>query len=697
MGKSRVDPRKYGMSRAQVKGSWWFVVKCPDGSTSMCHYSPVTCIADVILKSGGDPSLHSAKYGSKTLDNDRCLEDYRINLNGSTILGDASWDGKLAVLTVSSKGVISAIRGKFSKKGAAGGSGGGTTYDLVLLGARGLVAADKSGTSDPYVVVSFAGEVGGRAKSSTIKKTLDPVWQGSGDKKDQGEALSVRGPPRDEAVLKVQVFDANVIQRDVLLGEAEVDLGRLYKEVQYHTYFMRAVLVPLAPQGWLSFAWKTADQQDVNRDHLVLEPGFGFAAVELAQEQPDQWAPGETVPVLSYHSSLRGVVRFLEAKLYEAKRAETPGAVLKIAAQFGEGDSWSELSARWTPELLAQVSIFALEVKAGHSPDEVSALLAVVKASPSITEVHLLDFDRSDAMEHGIQALKGAPHIARLKYSDDQHEVNDDGATSVAELVTELPALTSLELVPGNGMLESQFLPKLLGVVAGLKLKSLTLTDLPSDSGTVDLSALVKTTAAESLAIRFKYSFDFSESLIWTSVVDSLKESPVRRLAVEHRHLTSAAAAKQLVEAVLEMPSVEEFRATVKSEVGSATLPLLSSPKLKGLSLRVEGKTNADSFVQAVGTNQVLERLQLEGDLEFTQSTLGKLAEENSTLKVLLLGTSYTHRLSYCDSAALKRFASNTTLTTADLSIWKLYDAAFRDQVAEVASAWEARGATFST
>jgi hypothetical protein len=299
-------------------------------------------------------------------------------------------------------------------------------------------------------------------------------------------------------------------------------------------------------------------------------------------------------------------------------------------------------------------------------------------------------------MEHGIQALKGAPHITKLKYSDDQQEVNDDGATSLAELVTELPALTSLELVPGNGMLESQFLPKLLGAVAGLKLKSLTLTDLPAGSQTVDLSALVKTTAAESLAIRFKYSFEFSESLIWTSVVDSLKESPVRKLAIEHRWLTSAAAAKQMVEAVLEMPSVEEFRATVKGEVFSATVPLLSSPKLKGLSIKVDGKTDAGSFVQAAATNQVLERLQLEGDLEFTQAALGKLAEANSTLKVLLLNASYSHLLYYCDPTVLKLFASNTTLTTTALSIWKLYDSAFRDRVAEVANAWAARGATFS-
>ena len=34
-------------------------------------------------------------------------------------------------------------------------------------------AADRGGTSDPYVKLSLAGQ---QHKSKTIKKTLDPVW-----------------------------------------------------------------------------------------------------------------------------------------------------------------------------------------------------------------------------------------------------------------------------------------------------------------------------------------------------------------------------------------------------------------------------------------------------------------------------------------------------------------------------------------
>lgn len=46
---------------------------------------------------------------------------------------------------------------------------------VTLLDAKDLMAADKSGTSDPYVVFTVNGE---RVhKSATIKKTLNPVWK----------------------------------------------------------------------------------------------------------------------------------------------------------------------------------------------------------------------------------------------------------------------------------------------------------------------------------------------------------------------------------------------------------------------------------------------------------------------------------------------------------------------------------------
>ena len=48
------------------------------------------------------------------------------------------------------------------------------TATVHVVRATGLLAADKGGTSDPYVVVQAAG--GKKAKTSVKKKTLDPEW-----------------------------------------------------------------------------------------------------------------------------------------------------------------------------------------------------------------------------------------------------------------------------------------------------------------------------------------------------------------------------------------------------------------------------------------------------------------------------------------------------------------------------------------
>jgi hypothetical protein len=48
------------------------------------------------------------------------------------------------------------------------------TVSVRVVRATGLLAADRGGTSDPYVVVQSAG--GKKAKTSVKKRTLDPEW-----------------------------------------------------------------------------------------------------------------------------------------------------------------------------------------------------------------------------------------------------------------------------------------------------------------------------------------------------------------------------------------------------------------------------------------------------------------------------------------------------------------------------------------
>ena len=61
-----------------------------------------------------------------------------------------------------------------SSSGSAPGASHGGTVSVRVVRATGLLAADKGGTSDPYVVVQSAG--GKKAKTSVKKKTLEPEW-----------------------------------------------------------------------------------------------------------------------------------------------------------------------------------------------------------------------------------------------------------------------------------------------------------------------------------------------------------------------------------------------------------------------------------------------------------------------------------------------------------------------------------------
>ena len=49
------------------------------------------------------------------------------------------------------------------------------TVTVRVVRATGLLAGDKGGTSDPYVVVQSAG--GNKAKTSVKKTMLDPEWE----------------------------------------------------------------------------------------------------------------------------------------------------------------------------------------------------------------------------------------------------------------------------------------------------------------------------------------------------------------------------------------------------------------------------------------------------------------------------------------------------------------------------------------
>ena len=89
-----------------------------------------------------------------------------------------------------------------------------STATVRVLRATGLVAADKDGTSDPYLVVQSAG--GKKAKTSVKQGTVSPEW-------DETLELSVYDVA---APLCFEVWDNDKFGRNDSLGAAEVLLAQ---------------------------------------------------------------------------------------------------------------------------------------------------------------------------------------------------------------------------------------------------------------------------------------------------------------------------------------------------------------------------------------------------------------------------------------------------------------------------------------
>ncbi|KAL1921019.1 uncharacterized protein VTP21DRAFT_11654 [Calcarisporiella thermophila] len=88
---------------------------------------------------------------------------------------------------------------------------------VTLLNCRNLPAADRGGTSDPYVVFSLNGER--LYKSDVAKKTLNPDYQNS--------IFVAPVPSRIDAKFTADVFDQDVVGKDDFLGSADIDLASI--------------------------------------------------------------------------------------------------------------------------------------------------------------------------------------------------------------------------------------------------------------------------------------------------------------------------------------------------------------------------------------------------------------------------------------------------------------------------------------
>ncbi|KAG2187239.1 hypothetical protein INT44_004924, partial [Umbelopsis vinacea] len=105
------------------------------------------------------------------------------------------------------------------------------TIVISLIGARGLKAMDRGGTSDPYARVRIGKNV--VAKTKHIKKTLEPQW-------NERFEVNVNSA---KTTVDIKVKDHNTLQ-DVDIGNVVLDL---WENVQPNKSFQG--WLPLQPTG----------------------------------------------------------------------------------------------------------------------------------------------------------------------------------------------------------------------------------------------------------------------------------------------------------------------------------------------------------------------------------------------------------------------------------------------------------------
>ena len=93
------------------------------------------------------------------------------------------------------------------------------TLKMTVKGARDLIAADRGGTSDPYVRLHIGDAVKDAQKTKVLKKTLTPVWE------ETFEFDLDRAQRQD--YMTVECFDYDLLGSDDSLGTLDISLDSL--------------------------------------------------------------------------------------------------------------------------------------------------------------------------------------------------------------------------------------------------------------------------------------------------------------------------------------------------------------------------------------------------------------------------------------------------------------------------------------
>jgi hypothetical protein len=102
--------------------------------------------------------------------------------------------------------------------------------EISVLRAEDLVAADRGGTSDPYVRLHIGNAIGIAKKTKVQTKTLNPEW-------NQTFSFQLAGEKRRE-ILTVECFDYDMVGKDDSLGKFQIELDSLGIDQEYDEWRM---------------------------------------------------------------------------------------------------------------------------------------------------------------------------------------------------------------------------------------------------------------------------------------------------------------------------------------------------------------------------------------------------------------------------------------------------------------------------
>ena len=134
---------------------------------------------------------------------------------------------------------------------------GPAILDVQVLRARNLLAADRGGTSDPYLRIHVSNDIGAAVKTTVKKKTLEPVW-------DESFSVRIESAQRRQQLF-IECFDKDMVGADDSLGRAALELGNMVNKQTYKEWQKLHNVAEDGPdnQGEVELKYKL---QEVNED-----------------------------------------------------------------------------------------------------------------------------------------------------------------------------------------------------------------------------------------------------------------------------------------------------------------------------------------------------------------------------------------------------------------------------------------------